>query len=89
MMTLNKFDLRCLDLSQNYIFAENVINRYGDHFVYFVINDVGDYCPTDYIEETWDQTVFDLLHSSKFSNVLYFKHRKNFNLERMTLSILS
>lgn len=71
----NEFDLRCVDLSQNCVFAENLITNYGDMFVYFMINSSGQYLSTQYIEETWNDEIFETLYSKTFSNILFYKQK--------------
>jgi hypothetical protein len=71
----NPYDLRCLDISQNCVFAESLIAEFGEQFVYFMINSAGQYCPMQYIEETWNSEIFDTLYSRQFKNVLFYKQK--------------
>lgn len=80
----NKYELRCLDLSKNYVFADNLITSIGDNFVYFMVNEEGEYLSTKYIQEVWSEEIFELLHAHQFRSIMFFK-QKNKTPPKMTL----
>lgn len=74
--------LRCLDLSYNYIFAENYKEKYGEHFRQLECN-YSEFLELKYLEAGWDDSLFNMICRDKFETTLFYKQINPQNIEEM------
>ena len=76
--------LRCLDLSQNYIFPENLQQPYHDA-LRFVLVEGKKFAQLRYLENHWDKHLYQLVAASEVESTLFFKSHQSPQLQRVSI----
>lgn len=76
--------LRCLDLSQNYIFSENLQQPYGDSLRILAVEGKR-FAKLRYLENEWDKHLYQLVAAPEVESTLFFKNQQPAQQQRISI----
>lgn len=77
--------LRCLDLSQNYIFADNILHEHKEN-VRYLIFEGSKFAQFRYLETNWDKQLYSLTASEEAQSALFFKTSQDKKTVKVSIS---